>query len=83
METASVSELLKLAEAYYAVSADLKRQAEKWLVQSQEMGFIADRICEENMRQGCTRSHPHENMNAECERLTEVARNAVSAGEGQ
>lgn len=28
---------------------------------------------------GCTRSHPHENMNAECERLTEIARKDHSA----
>lgn len=26
---------------------------------------------------GCTRSHPHEEMNAECERLTQVARSGA------
>jgi len=31
-------------------------------------------LFESTMASGCTRSHPHENMSAECERLTEVAR---------
>lgn len=30
------------------------------------------------LSEGCTRSHPHEEMNAECERLTEIARSGVT-----
>lgn len=76
-----MDERLKLAEAYYMVASDLQRQAECILNMAKNLDRMADRMCEDNIRErsGCRRSHPHENMSAECERLTEIARNAHSA----
>lgn len=77
-----MDERLKLAEAYYAVAQDLQDHGRQMLETANMLGTMADRICEASMRAkqpGCTRSHPHENMSAECERLTEVAKGAHSA----
>lgn len=45
-----VSEILKRAEAYYAVAADLQRQSELILEMARYLNGVADRMCEENMR---------------------------------
>jgi len=76
---------LKRAEAYYLVAAELRTNAERMIETSFMLSEMADRICEANMRNKpmpqCTRSHPHENMNDECDRLTNLARASVSAGD--
>lgn len=75
----------RLAEAYYAVARDLQAHGQKMLETAEMLGTFADRLCEAHMRNKpmpqCTRSHPHENMDAECERLTNLARASISASE--
>lgn len=61
-----------------AEARTLITRAEIW---EDAAGRLEDAIAAEKKRQGCMRSHPHENMNAECERLTEVARSSSSATE--
>jgi hypothetical protein len=46
-----MSELLEKAEAYYMVAADLRRQGESQLEMARYLSGVADRMCEENMRQ--------------------------------
>lgn len=45
-----MTELLKLAEAYYTVAADLRRQANQILATAALLDTSASRMCEENMR---------------------------------
>lgn len=46
-----MSELLKKAEAYYAVAADLQQQGQAQLEMARYLNGVADRMCEETMRQ--------------------------------
>jgi hypothetical protein len=76
-----MNDRLRLAEAYYAVANDLRIQGERMLEMAEVLDRNGSMLCEQNMRetplvQGCHRAHPHENMDAECERLTELARGA-------
>lgn len=47
---ATMNELLKLAESYYAVASDLRHRAESTLATAVSLEKMADAICEENMR---------------------------------
>lgn len=42
---------LELANAYYTVSADLRRRGESALEQAENLGKFADHLCEQNMRE--------------------------------
>lgn len=75
-----MDEHLKLAEAYYAVANDLRCNAHVMNNMADQLFDAADRMCEKNIKRICTRSHPHENMNAECARQTEATRSQASAG---
>lgn len=46
-----MSDRLKLAESYYAVAADLQEQGERMLNTAEILNIVADRLCEENMRE--------------------------------
>ena len=50
---------------------------------SQEDEAIIDRLVSGRMGPGCTRSHPHEKMNHECELLTEIARRRAQKASGE
>lgn len=66
---------MDLIEAYYAVANHLQEQAASKNKIADMLGKMADAMSEQRMREvGCTRSHPHEDMNPECEKLTEIAR---------
>lgn len=45
-----MSELLKMAESYYAVANDLKAQGQRLMEIADLVGRMADSMCEENMR---------------------------------
>lgn len=81
MSNQSTDPEMGLIEAYYTVASSLQQSANEQLRIAEMLNRHADRMCEERVRQmpqGCTRSHPHEEMNAECERLTEIARSGVN-----
>lgn len=66
---------MDLIEAYYAVANHLQEQAARKAEIADMLGNMADAMSEHRMREvGCTRSHPHEDMSPECEKLTEIAR---------
>jgi hypothetical protein len=46
-----MSELLKLAECYYAVAHDLVMQGERAIEIGRYLGAMADRMCEQNVKQ--------------------------------
>lgn len=46
-----MSEILKLAEAYYKVAANMEYHARRQLEIASELNRHADRLCEQNMRE--------------------------------
>lgn len=46
-----MSDLLKLAEHYYAVAADLERNAREQLAIAERLNRYADTLCEQNATQ--------------------------------
>lgn len=43
---------MDIADAYYRVAADLKERGEFMLRQAETLAQMADRICEQRMREG-------------------------------
>jgi hypothetical protein len=46
-----VNDALKLAEAYYAVAADLRSSAQWMLQTATQLEIVADGMCEQSMRE--------------------------------
>ena len=46
-----MSERLKLAESYYAVSRDMARQGKWYIEVAEQLSQLADSLCEQNMQE--------------------------------
>jgi hypothetical protein len=53
-----VSDRLTRAEAYYAVAADLMVNAERCAEMANTLNALADRMCEQNIRETTPKSEP-------------------------
>ncbi len=53
-----MSALLELAEHYYAVAHDLIAQGERAIETGKYLGAMADRMCEQNMRETDPKPEP-------------------------